>query len=220
MHFAHERIIHLALGERHGFEMQRRYFCRRWWQESGGVTESYKGEGHFTLGIDIQQAVHVGVHEAAHDPGGQTQGGGDGEQVGEERPVVPAEMAVGAGLIFPGVAPVGAGANDGEWRVCDRRFPAGGFDEDAPIVSRAQPAQAELGRSKVIDAGRQVRKVAANQIQLDFVERSRASCRAKVTASRSGAALVSAGTLSAIAESAATPVWCISAGKGMGSSVG
>src|SRR5713101_48912 len=136
--------------------MKRRNFCKRWRRKSGSVTESYKGEGHFTLGIDIQQAVHVGVHEAAHDLGGQTQGGGDGEQVGKERPVVPAEMTVSAGLIFPSVAPVGAGANDREWRVCDGRFAAGGFKEDAPKISRAQPPQAELGRSKVIDAGLQV----------------------------------------------------------------
>src|SRR5207245_7418979 len=135
---------------------------------------------HFTLGIDIQQAIHVGIDETTHDAGSQTQGGGDGEKVGEESTVVPTEVAVSARLIFPGVAPVSAGANDSEWRVCDRRFSAGGFKERAPIISGAQPAQAELSGGKVVDAGLQVAQVAANQIQLDFVQRSSAGRRAKV----------------------------------------
>src|SRR5258708_17796638 len=94
--------------------MQRRDFCRNLWRKSNGVTESYKGEGHFTLGIDIQQMIHVGVDEAAYDLGRQTQGSGDGEKVGEHSPVVPAEVAVGARLILPRLAPVSACANHRE----------------------------------------------------------------------------------------------------------
>jgi hypothetical protein len=75
----------------------------------------------------------------------------------------------------------------------------------------------------MIDAGRQVLEVAANQIKLDLVECPRAGRSAKVDltgrtaspacdscgeiASRSGTAFDCAGTRSAIAERAATPVW-------------
>src|SRR5258708_10071670 len=160
--------------------MQRRDFCRNLWRKSNGVTGGYKGEGYFRLGIDIQQMIHVGVDEAAYDRGRQTQGSGDGEKVGEHSPVVPAEVAVGARLILPGIAPVSACANDSEWCVCDSTFSACGFKQDTPIISRAQAAQTEFGGSEVVDTRRQVAQVAANQIKLHLVERSGAGCRAKV----------------------------------------
>src|SRR5207302_9692539 len=89
-------------------------------------------------------------------------------------------MAVAARLIFPSIAPVGAGANDSEWRVGDGGFAAGGFKEDAAIVSRAQAAQAEFGRGEVIDPGIEVGKATANEIELHLVECAGASCGAKV----------------------------------------
>jgi hypothetical protein len=64
--------------------------------------------------------------------------------------------------------------------VSDSGFAAGGLDQDTAIVSGAQPAQAELGRGKVIDASLKVGEFAANQIELDFIERSRARGRAKI----------------------------------------
>ena len=82
MHFPHERIIRLAWRERDGFEAKRRRFRMGWRRESCGVSESHEGEGHFTLGIDIQEAVDAGVHEAADQSGRQSQGGSDGQQVG------------------------------------------------------------------------------------------------------------------------------------------
>src|SRR5260370_11379981 len=98
MHFAHERIICFPLGERHGFEMQKRNFLRRQRRKRAGMAKSYKREGHFTLGIDIQQAIHVAVDKAAHDPRRQTQSSGDGEKISEERAILPAEMAGGGPL--------------------------------------------------------------------------------------------------------------------------
>src|SRR5437899_418819 len=85
------------------------------------MTQGHQREGHLTLGIYIEQAVYRRVHKTADYLGGQAQGGGDGQQVGQQRAVVPAEMAIGAGLIRPGIAPVGAGAADGDRRVDDRR---------------------------------------------------------------------------------------------------
>src|SRR4029077_10738665 len=83
-------------------------------------------------------------------------------------------------LILPGIAPVSAGADDGERRLSDGRFTAGGLDQDVAMVSGAQPAQAKLGGSEVIDAGRKVGEVSANQIKLDLVECSGAGGRAKI----------------------------------------
>jgi len=51
---------------------------------------------------------------------------------------------------------------------------------NAAIVSGAQPAQAELGGSEVIDAGRKVGEVAADEVELDLVERSGACGSAKI----------------------------------------
>ena len=104
------------------------------------MAEGDQGESHFTPGIHIQKSIDAAVEETAHHPGWQSQRGGDGQQVREQRAVVPAEMSIGAGLILPGVAPVSASANDGEWRMGDGGFAAGGFDEDAAIVSGAQQA--------------------------------------------------------------------------------
>src|SRR5271157_5287200 len=89
-------------------------------------------------------------------------------------------MAVGSRLILPGIAPVGAGANDSQRRVGDGGFTAGGLEQDTAIVSGAQPAQSELGRGEVIDASLKIGEVAANQVELDLVERSRASRGAKI----------------------------------------
>jgi len=106
---------------------------------------------------------------------------------------------------------------------------------------RAQAAQAELGGCEVIDASLQVGKITANQIKLDLVERPGAGGGAKVEfaagifspAGDAGGEVQElgrrfqiercvglGGTLSAMAERAATPVWRTSEGKRMGSSVG
>src|SRR5256885_12071976 len=84
-------------------------------------------------------------------------------------------MSIGAGLILPGVAPVSASANDGEWRMGDGGFAASSFEEDAAIVSGAQQAQAEFGGGEMIDPRIQVGEATANQIKLDFVECAGAS---------------------------------------------
>src|SRR3984893_14374600 len=114
------------------------------------MTQRHQRDGELAVGIDIQQAVSRRVHKPAHYLDRQAQGGGDGQEVGEHSAVVPAKMAVGAGLILPGIAPVGASADDGERRVSDGRFTAGRLDEYAAIVSGAQPAPPELGRSEGI----------------------------------------------------------------------
>ena len=78
----------------------------------GSVAERHQRESYFALRIDIEQAIHCVVNEAAHHFGSQAQRGADGQQVGEQGAIVPAEVAVGAVLILPCIAPVGAGADD------------------------------------------------------------------------------------------------------------
>ena len=78
-------------------------------------------------------------------------------------------MTVSASLIFPGVTPVGAGADDGERRVGDGGLTACSFEQDFAIISGAQPTETEFGGSEVIDASLQVGQFTANQIELNFV---------------------------------------------------
>src|SRR5205807_3804958 len=101
-------------------------------------------------------------------------------KIGQHSAVVPAEMAIGARLIFPSIAPVDAGAGNNYRRVSDGGLSRGRFNQHSAIIFDAQPAQAELGRSKVIETGLEIRQVTANQIQLDFVKRSGAGRGAKV----------------------------------------
>src|SRR5438067_3425695 len=89
-------------------------------------------------------------------------------------------MAIGTRLMFPSIAPIDAGAGDNNRRVSDGGLSRGRFNQHSAIISDAQPVQAELRRSKVIEAGLEIRDVTANQIQLDFVKRSGAGRGAKV----------------------------------------
>src|SRR5580692_6006292 len=89
-------------------------------------------------------------------------------------------MAIGTVLILPGIAPIGARADDGHRSMSDSRFAVRGFDQHAATVSGTQFAQAELGRGEVINASRKIAEFAANQIKLDLVERSGASRRAEI----------------------------------------
>src|ERR1700682_60836 len=117
------------------------------------MAERHERESHLALRIYIEQAIHGVVYESAYYFCRQAQRGADGQKVGEQGAVVPAEVAVGTVLILPGVAPVGGGADDGQRSVSDGWFGSRGFDQDAAIVSGAQAAQTELGGGEVIDAG-------------------------------------------------------------------
>src|SRR5579863_6513273 len=144
------------------------------------MAEGDHGKGHFALRIDIEQVVHRIVDKATHDLGGQPQCSGYGQQVREQGAVVPAKMAIGTVLILPGIAPIGASADDGRRSMNDSGFTTRGFDQHAAIVSGTQFAQAELGRGEVINARRKIVEIPANQIKLDLVERTGTSCRAEI----------------------------------------
>ena len=104
------------------------------------MAEGHQRKSYLPLSIDIQQAVHGSVHKSARYLGWQAEGCGDGDEVGEQRAVVPAEVAIGAFLIFPGIAPVGTRADHGQRRVSDGRFVCRGFDQNLAMVSGAELA--------------------------------------------------------------------------------
>ena len=151
---------------------------------AGGVTEGTSEKATSRRGSTSSRRFTVSSTKPHTTFAGKPKRRGDSQQVGEQSAVIPAEMAVGAVLILPGVAPVGGGADDGQRGVRDGRLAGGSLDQDAAKVSGAQAAQSKLGSGEVIDAGFEVgrspTKIAADQIEFDFVERSGAGGGAKV----------------------------------------
>src|SRR5207237_5740134 len=82
--------------------------------------------------------------------------------------------------IFPIVAPVNACSGYNYPCLSNGGLTRSRFNKHSAIICNAQPAQAELRRSKVIETGLEIRQVTANQIQLDFVKPAGAGRGAKV----------------------------------------
>jgi len=78
----------------------------------------------------------------------------NGEHVGQDGAVIPSEMTVSAGAVFPGVAPVSARANDDDRRMSYRGVAGRGLNQNLPEVAGAKLAQSEFRSSKVIHARR------------------------------------------------------------------
>ena len=97
-----------------------------------------------------------------------------------ERARVPEAVTVGPSLVLPGVAPVGRRRHENGGRPRDRRLPSGRLDQHRPAVRRAQPSQREVLRAEVVDAGLQPGELAADQVEIDVVERARVRGRAEV----------------------------------------
>src|SRR5688500_4607750 len=98
--------------------------------------------------------------------------GSRGQQIGEYGSIVPVTMAVGARLVFPGVAPKCRGADDHARRMRDRRFSAAGIHQDRAIIARAQTPQGEVLRAELIDARFQSLQFAADEIYIDMIKRA------------------------------------------------
>ena len=79
--------------------------------------------------------IHILIDEAANQLGGEAHGRGGSQQIGENCSVVPSKMPVRARLIFPGITPVGAGANECDRGVRNRGLVAGGLHQDVAIVT-------------------------------------------------------------------------------------
>jgi len=135
-------------------------------------------EGGFPRRIEPEQAAEVGVDEPRQDPRREPEQARRRQHVCEHRPRIPEEMAVGARLVLPGVAPV-------DRREHERRRPArqlglgGRVGEGAPIVPRAEPPQAEVARREVIDPGAEPLNRSGDDVHLGLVEGARRRRRAK-----------------------------------------
>ena len=81
-------------------------------------------------------------------------------------------MAVGAVLIFPGIAPVGGGADDGQRTMRDIEIIGRGFDRTLRKSPARSLRKSEFSGGEMIDASFEVREIAADQIEFDLVERS------------------------------------------------
>jgi hypothetical protein len=90
-----------------------------------GPTERRERQRHLTLGIETDELIDASIDEAKEHLRGDSFRRGRRQQVGENRPVVPVAMSIGARLILPGVAP--------ERR---RRDQQSGRIDDAWIVGR------------------------------------------------------------------------------------
>src|SRR5690349_11356020 len=118
--------------------MESRELGRWLLRQSCDMAEGYERKGNLTLWIDIQQSVHICVQESADQLGRHSKSRGDREQVGEKGAIIPAKVSIGSGLIFPGIAPVGAGTNDGEWGMDNCCFIPGSLTQPTAIVSIPQ----------------------------------------------------------------------------------
>src|SRR5260370_12753045 len=144
------------------------------------MAERDDGKCPCAFGIDIEQAVHLRVHESTDHLARHSKSRGDGEQIAQEGAVIPTEMPVGANLIFPSVAPVRAGAKDGNRGMKYRCFSASGLAQNSAIIAGAQFAQGKIRGRKLVDAGFQPGNIATNYIELDLVECAGACCGAEV----------------------------------------
>src|SRR5580704_15638069 len=99
------------------------------------MAEGYKRKCHLAVRIDIKQVIHIGIHESADHLGRHSKCRGVSQQIGYERAVVPAEMAIRTGLIFPRVAPVRAATNDGKRGMDNGWFARGSLSQYTAIVS-------------------------------------------------------------------------------------
>jgi len=107
------------------------------------VAEGYEREATFTLGIDVQQAIDAGVHEPAHHAGSRPRAVATASRLARR---VPLSQRNGGRCEpdIPGVAPVGAGANDTKWGVSNGGFaPALRAGRGGNLPAR-RPAQHEL----------------------------------------------------------------------------
>ncbi len=122
MHLKHGGIFDLAMRKRDRFQAECMTFTGRWRRTVRSVPDRYEAQGNLAPGIEIEHAIHIGIHEPKHDLGGQSRSRRNGRHIRQQGAIVPTKMAIGACLILPGVPPVRPGANDGHGRANHRRF--------------------------------------------------------------------------------------------------
>src|SRR5215469_3812106 len=170
VHLPHRGVVYFRPGVGDRGQLQR-VRCWRRGRLFLHVSERRHRQRDLFLRVHIKQGIQLRVDKSDYQLRGKTERGRHGEQVGEHGAVVPTKVAIGAGTIFPGVAPVGAGGNDENRSGGRRRVGGHCVHYDLTVVARAQLAQPELSGAEVINPRRQSWKVLANNVEFDLVER-------------------------------------------------
>src|SRR5262249_16907102 len=118
----------------------------------------------------VEQCVYLGINESRNNRRGQLQCCCHGHHVRENRSVVPAKMAIGTYSVLPSVAPIRAGADDHGRRMSDEGSRRRGMIQHATVVATSQTPERKIAGAEMINAGFEIRKIAAYQVQLEFVQ--------------------------------------------------
>ena len=132
--------------------------------------QRHQADTSFLLRFHSQDLVHITVDESGQKAGLLAQRIGGCQQIRENRAIIPEAVTVPPSSVLPGAAPEDRRADDsGEH--CRQRIVGSSSGQVSPEISFSQLGEGIIGGSVVVDPGGQSRKVAADQVKLDWVER-------------------------------------------------
>src|ERR687898_2938281 len=110
----------LPLRERQGGQFERADRGRVRWRV-GRPAQGDEAHRCLPLAVDGEQGVDLAIGEPEHDPRWEARIAGYRQEVGERGRRVPIDVAIGAGLVAPGVSPEGARSDRDEGSGYNRR---------------------------------------------------------------------------------------------------
>lgn len=119
-------------------------------------------------GIDPEQVRHLITNETQSDMRGEIESVRNTEQISEDGSRVPERMSVRSGTVLPRIAPPRRGRYDRE------RNLSSSFRNHTSVITRPEHVERERARIEVIDTGREIGKITADEIQIYVIERARA----------------------------------------------
>src|SRR2546422_2601960 len=134
--------------------------------------ERHQFQDGFTLGVHAERAADGGVDEARVETRRQPERTAHRQEVREQGPGVPEEVAVATRLILPRVPPVDRGEKNRR-RAPGDRLVGDRVGEECPHVARAEASQREVARAEVVEPGLEPVDPAHGDIGLGLVERAR-----------------------------------------------
>ena len=124
----------------------------------------------FLLRFHSQDLVYITVDESGQKAGLLAQRIGGCQQISENCAIIPEAVTVPPSSVLPGAAPEDRRADDSSEH-CRQRIVISGSGQISPEIAFSQLGEGIIGGSVVVDTGSQSRKVAADQVKLDWVER-------------------------------------------------
>src|SRR5882762_4575029 len=121
LHLQHRGIFHLALRNRNGRKAQRGNLSRLWRRVLRCLPDGYHAQRNLAPRIEIEKPIYLVVHKSQRDFGWQRRRRGNRQQICQQSPVVPTEMAIRTRLILPGISPIRSAADYGGRSMSDRR---------------------------------------------------------------------------------------------------